>query len=79
MVFLPKKYSRLPALIVELKGNKTEESAIRQIRDKHYPKVLEKYEGEILLAGISVDETTGQYTCVIEKRCKASGTSGQDP
>jgi len=66
-------------LIVELKGNKTEESAIRQIREKHYPKVPEKYEGEILLAGISVDETTGQYTCVIEKRCKASGTSGHDP
>ena len=79
VVFLPKKYSRLPAIIVELKRDKTAEGAIRQIREKHYPKVIEKYEGEILLAGISVDETTGQYTCVIEKRCKASGTSGQDP
>ena len=40
IVFLPKRRSSLPAMIVELKWNDTAEGAIRQIKEKHYPQVL---------------------------------------
>lgn len=65
VVFLPKKYTRLPAIIVELKWDKTAEGAISQIKEKNYPKVLKQFGGRILLVGINYDVKTGQHTCVI--------------
>ncbi len=41
--------------------------AISQIRERNYPKVLEKYGGEILLVGINYDAKTKEHTCVIER------------
>ena len=38
IVFLPKKHSNKPALLVELKWNKSAEGAISQIKDKKYIK-----------------------------------------
>ena len=67
VVFLPKKYTRLPAIIVELKWDKTAEGAISQIKEKNYPKVLKQFGGRILLVGINYDVKTGQHTCVIEQ------------
>ena len=49
IVYLPKKGSMLPALVIELKWNKSAEGAIRQIHEKRYPKAVEGYGGEILL------------------------------
>lgn len=37
IVYVPKKNSMLPALVIEMKWNKTAEGAIAQIKDKHYP------------------------------------------
>ena len=54
VVFLPKRRSVLPAMIVELKGNQAAEGAIQQINDRKYPKVLENYDGEIVLVGVSL-------------------------
>lgn len=71
IVYLPKKRSPLPALVVELKWNQTAEGAIAQIREKKYPEALKEYGGEILLVGISYDrDAKGEgrkHTCVIEK------------
>lgn len=69
IVFLPLPSSGKPALVVELKYDKTAETAIRQIRDRQYTKALEGYAGEILLVGISYDSgrTDKQHSCVIEK------------
>ena len=67
VVFLPKRSSALPAMIVELKWNEKAEGALRQIKEKNYPKVLGKYGGEIVLVGVSYDEKTKAHSCKIEK------------
>ena len=67
VVFLPKRRSTLPAMIVELKWNKDAEGAIRQIKDKDYPKILTNYGGKIVLVGINYDEKTKKHSCVIEE------------
>ena len=71
IVYLPKKTSPVPALVIELKWNKSAEGAISQIRKKQYPKALAGYGGDILLVGINYDKDTmsgkRKHTCVIEK------------
>ena len=71
VVFMPKRRSTLPAMIVELKWNKDAEGAIKQIKDRNYPKVLTNYGGKIVLVGINYDEDTKMHTCVIEEYGKA--------
>ena len=65
VVFLPKKSSNLPAMVIELKWNQSDEGAIQQILDRNYPKVLEQFGGEILLVGISYDERLKKHSCTI--------------
>lgn len=67
VVFIPTQLSKLPAMVVELKWNKTADGAISQIKDKKYTANLKPFEGNILLVGINYDEKTGKHTCVIEK------------
>lgn len=71
IVYFPKRASRLPALVIELKWNKSAEGAIAQIKEKRYFEALKDYGGDILLVGISYDrEARGdkrKHTCVIEK------------
>lgn len=67
VVFLPKRRSALPAMIVELKWNRDVQGAIRQIRDRDYPKILTNYGGRIVLVGINYDEDTKVHACVIEE------------
>ncbi len=67
VVYLPKRKSGLPALIVELKWNKSSEGAIGQIRSKEYPEILKDYGGEIVLVGINYNEKTKVHSCVIER------------
>ena len=67
VVYLPKRGSSMPVLLIELKWNKTEDGAISQIKRNHYPEVLEDYGGEILLVGISYNVKTQQHTCKIER------------
>ena len=68
-VYLPKpEYAAdYPALIVELKWNKTAESALEQIKNRKYPESIVKYTGDILLVGINYDKASKEHTCVIEK------------
>ena len=71
IVYLPKKDSPLPALVIELKWNKSAVGAIEQIKDKHYPDAIKDYGGEILLVGINYDKDAPagerKHTCKIEK------------
>lgn len=71
LVYLPKKASALPALLIELKWNQSAESAITQIRNRNYPEALRGYGGEILLVAVSYDKgaPAGQrkHSCMIEK------------
>lgn len=65
--YLPKNDSNLPAMIVELKWNKTESAALQQIKEKNYPAILKDYYGDILLVGVNYDEITKEHSCVIER------------
>ena len=56
-----------PAIIVELKWNKDADTAIKQIKEKRYPAVLENYLDNLLLVGVNYDKTTKVHECVIEK------------
>ena len=67
VVYIPKKESGKPALVVELKWNKSAAGAIQQIKDRNYPQVLEGFSNYILLVGINYDEKTKHHSCKIEK------------
>ena len=66
VVFIPASSSRLPALVVELKWNKTSGGALEQIKKKQYTAALKIYAGNIILCGINYDSKTGKHTCEIE-------------
>ena len=68
-VYLPKPEYRTayPALMVELKWNKSTDTAIEQIQDKKYPDSILEYTGDILLVGINYDKKTKEHECRIEK------------
>ncbi len=70
IVYIPQRMSIYPAMIVELKWNKTAESAIDQIKNNDYPAILQNYGGDILLVGISYDDKDKSHKCVIERTSK---------
>ena len=68
LVFLPrKKFQEKPALVIELKWNKSAEGAIAQIKRREYCRSLEEYQGNLLLVGVNYDIRTKEHECVIEK------------
>ena len=67
VVFLPRRRSTLPTMIVELKWNKDAAGAIKQIKDRNYPRVLTNYGGRIVLVGVNYNEDTKTHTCMIEE------------
>ena len=71
MVYIPrKKYPEKPALVVELKWDKSAAGAISQIKEKEYCQSLEEYQGNLLLVGINYDVKTKEHSCVIEEFVK---------
>ena len=70
VVYLPVSTLNLPALIIEIKWNRTSEGAIAQIKNNNYPAVIKEYFGEIVLVGIDYDEKNKKHTCTIEKFIK---------
>lgn len=68
LVYIPKKvFSDKPALLVELKWNKTAAGAIAQIKKKDYVQSLKDYHGNLLLVGINYNTKTREHECVIEQ------------
>ena len=65
MVFIPKKEK--PAMVIELKYDKTADTGIQQIKDKKYYLGLEKYLDNLLLVSINYDRQTKEHSCVIEQ------------
>ena len=66
IVYLPRKgFLDKPALIVELKWNKSAEGAIQQILKKQYFQKLEDYSGNMLLVGSNYDLKTRKHECKI--------------
>ena len=66
VVFIPRKKSDKPAMIVELKKGHSAEEAVEQIKKRNYSDKVSEYTGEILLVGINYDDEKG-HTCRIEK------------
>lgn len=68
LVFIPRKnYSDKPAMIIELKWDKTAEGAIEQIKKQEYCEALREYRGNLLLLGINYDKKEKIHECKIEK------------
>lgn len=68
LVFIPRrKFPDKPAIVVELKWDKTAEGAISQIKQKEYCKSLEGYKGNILLVGVNYNKKTKEHECAIEE------------
>ena len=68
MVFIPrKKFPEKPALVVELKWDKTAEGAIEQIKNREYCKSLCEYQGNLLLVGVNYEKDTREHSCQIEE------------
>ncbi len=71
LVYLPKKECfDKPALLIELKWNKSAESAVEQIKRKNYTQALIEYSGEILMVGINYNLKSKKHQCIIEKWIK---------
>ncbi|MDR1015452.1 MAG: ATP-binding protein [Coriobacteriales bacterium] len=67
IAFIPRpNRSGIPAMLLELKWDAAAETAISQIRDRHYPDSLAAWSGTVLVAGISYDKKTRTHSCVIE-------------
>lgn len=67
MAFIPKKSSDKPAMIVELKWNRTAQGAIDQIKNKQHVQSLKEYQGNLLLVGINYDKESKKHQCLIEQ------------
>ena len=71
VIYLPLPDSDWPALVIELKWNKTAEGAIDQILRKKYPEALQGLDRPILLVGITYDKDAAagekKHTCKIRR------------
>ena len=67
IVFLPKRFSDKPAMVVELKCDASADGALAQIREKKYADSLKEYKGNLLLVGINYNKKTKTHACVIEQ------------
>ena len=67
VVFIPRKGSDRPAMIVELKFDGSAEGAIAQVRERNYPQLVQEFTDRLLLVGINYDKRTKKHECRIEK------------
>lgn len=66
--FIPRRDTvNKPAIVIELKYDKTVDTAIKQIKEKRYAGKLSGYADKILLVGINYDKATKKHECVIEE------------
>ena len=72
IVLIPRSACTLPAVVLELKFDKSADTAISQIHNKKYGESLKNYFGDIVLVGINYDKKTKCHDCIIEKINKAS-------
>ena len=66
----PEYIAYYPALMVELKWNKSGDTALQQIEERCYPDSVRSYTGSLLLVGINYDTHTKEHTCLIKKYIK---------
>ena len=67
LVYLPKSGVNKPALLIELKFDKSALTAVTQIKEKNYLLFFKDYKGEVLLVGINYSKDTKTHQCIIER------------
>jgi len=68
LFFRPRKnHLDKPAMLIELKWDKSAASAIKQIEDKEYTQGLKDYKDHALLIGINYDKDSKQHECIIKR------------
>ncbi len=73
VVFIPRKGSERPAMVVELKCNGCAAGAIEQIKNRKYPTVVAEFTDDILLIGVNYDKKSKHHECKIERWNKTKG------
>jgi hypothetical protein len=66
MVFIPLPKSPRPAIVVELKYDKSAQGAIDQIRRKNYPASLKGFSKRIILLGVNYNKTEAKHEVEME-------------
>ena len=66
IVLMPRRNVKSPAVVLELKYNKSAITAIDQIKQKRYTGCLKDYVGEVLLVGVNYNKKDKIYSCTIE-------------
>ncbi len=66
MVFVPLHNSTRPAIVIELKHNKSAQGAIDQIKNKNYPSALKGISQRIILVGINWSKRKAKHDVKIE-------------
>ena len=61
-----KEHLDKPAVVIELKWDKSTIGALQQIKEKNYGSVLKQYRGKVLLVGINYNRKTKKHECAIE-------------
>lgn len=69
LVFWPLPHTEKPALVVELKYDKSVHAAIQQIKERKYTQAFDGYMGGILLVGVNYDKNNVEkpHSCTIER------------
>ncbi len=66
MVFIPLPKSPRPAIVVELKYDKSAQGAIEQIRRKNYPASLKGFSKRIILLGVNYNKAEAKHEVELE-------------
>ena len=66
LVLMPRKNVNKPAILIELKCDKSADAAIDQIHRKIYHGKVSQYDGQVILVGINYDKETKKHDCRIE-------------
>ena len=73
LVFIPRRTTQTPAIVVELKWNQTVDTAIDQIKRKEYMQSLKDYRGEVLIVGINYENKDSNREDYKKHSCKIEG------
>ena len=71
-----KRYVDKPAIVIELKWDKSAVGALDQIKEKQYGNELKDYQGNLLLVGINYKMSHGRKRYVLYKMWKKAGRRG---
>lgn len=75
IVLVPRRNVASPAIVLELKYNRSARTAISQIKQQRYCDSLKNYIGNVVLVGINYNKQTKEHTCQIEKISNTCGNT----